>query len=333
MKTLLTGLLSDSRFTSTIADIEGFEYTPLIDLIGKSDSCVQINMAEGHGAYFDPVEIYQTGDEILDADMYSTSKNYTIAILKTLMGDYAKGNLWVDTIINDAVSKTYSDAGVTDDPGTWGYSHGLTLRDVYNNVIRLYSKESNHMINDAVSKTYSDAGVTDDPGTWGYSHGLTLRDVYNNVIRLYSKESNHMPSLDISAKVAQGNNLTADEVVEFYKDNAGYCDANDQIVAQLSRYFAPGFYKDNAGYCDAKDQIVAQLSRYFAPGGTRSNVFREPVGIDKIRDARVVICSFGLAGKTEKSSDPIQLALTQLYAADIMGLRSIGMLATGKYWG
>ena len=258
VKTLLTGLLSDSRFTSTIADIEGFEYTPLIDLIGKSDSCVQLNMAEGHGAYFDPVEIYQTGDEILDADMYSTSKNYTIAILKTLMGDYAKGNLWVDTIINDAVSKTYSDAG-----------------------------------------------VTDDPGTWGYSHGLTLRDVYNNVIRLYSQDSSHRPSLDISAKVAQGNNLTADEVVEFYKDNAGYC--------------------------DAKDQIVAQLSRYFAPGGTRSNVFREPVGIDKIRDARVVICSFGLAGKTEKTIDPIQLALTQLYAADIMGLRSIFMQAKGKY--
>lgn len=239
VKTILLGILADKRFDATIMDIEGFEYAPLVDIIGKSDKCVQLNMAEGKGAYFDPVAVYQTGDPVLDEDMYTTSRSYTISVLKTLMGDYSKDNQWVDTIINDVVSKTYLKAGVTEDPSTWANSHNLTLKDVYKTILDLYKSD------------------------------------------------------------------------------------NIEGVNKL--------YANNTGYLDAKDRVIAQLSRYFDKNGTRANVFSHPVGIDTIKDARVVICSFGLAGKTEKTIDPIQLALTQLFAANIAGLRSRFGQLRGQY--
>lgn len=250
VKTVLLCILADRRFDATIMDIEGFEYTPLIDVVGKSDKCVQLNMAEGQGKYFDSVAIYQTGDPTLDEDMYNTSRSYTVAILKTLMGEYSKSNQWIDIIINDAVSKTYQEAGVTNDPATWPNSHKLTLHDVYHTVLAMYK---------------------DDEKQAGYS------------------------------SVASGK---AD-------------------VRSL--------YANNEGYLDAKDRVIAQLSRYFDKNGTRADVFAHPVGIDTIKDARVVVCSFGLAGKTEKTIDPIQLALTQLFAANIAGLRSRFGQLRGKY--
>lgn len=247
VKTLLLGILADSRFDATIMDIEGFEYTPLKDLVGKSDSCVQLNMGEGHGRYFDTVAVHRTGDPVLDSDMFGMSRSYTVAILKTLMGEYSQGNMWVDIIINDAVSRTYRDAGVTEDPETWKNSLNMTLKDVYRTVLRFYDDDRR-----------------------------SSRDI----------------------------------------------DGASMLRAGIDRDDVSSYYRDNEGFLDAKDRVVAQLSRYFEENGTRADVFRDPVGIDEIRDARVVICSFGLAGKTEKTVDPIQLALTQLFAANIAGLRS-----------
>ena len=86
LKGLLIQLLGDPRFNGTIMDIEGFEYIPLAGYLARYDSVVILNMAEGTGKYFDPVEINVTGDEKLDADMFTFSKSFTLSILKTLLG-------------------------------------------------------------------------------------------------------------------------------------------------------------------------------------------------------------------------------------------------------
>lgn len=248
LKGLLIQLLGDPRFNGTIMDIEGFEYIPLAGYLARYDSVVILNMAEGTGKYFDPVEINVTGDEKLDADMFTFSKSFTLSILKTLLGKTLMENDWSTVIVNDAVAKTYAKNGITLDPKTWYRSKGLTLFDVYDNMKSLYN-----------------------------------------------------------------------EVLNFKKG------AKDELINQ---------YKSNLDYRSALDLVIAKLSTYFEPlekGGTRSDVFKSRVSLNDIRKAKLVVCSFGMAGKSADMVDQVQMALSQLSAANISHIRSLFSQAEGKY--
>lgn len=251
LKGLLLLITAHPMFNGTIMDIEGFEYLPFAGYVANNDKVVVLNMAEGRGKYYDPVEINLTGDDVLDKDMFSFSKSFTLSILQTLVGKkFIEENDWADIIINDSVSKTYASRGITLDKTTWKNSKGLTLFDVYENMKKLYSEV-----------------------------------------------------IDISE-----SGRVLDELTQQYKMNDGYKNALDLVIAKLSRYFEP-----------------------LDKGGTRSDVFQEKVTLEEIRDAKLVICSFGMAGKSPETVDPIQMALSQLSAANISHLRSLFSQARGKY--
>lgn len=265
VKGLLLQFVAYSNFNGTIMDIEGFEYLPFAGFVANMSDVVVLNMAEGQGKYYDPVEIKLTGDEVLDRDMFSFSKSFTLAILKTLMGKrFMEENEWAGIIVNDAVSKTYASRSISLDRSTWENSKGLTLFDVYENMKDLYKE------------------VLNEDGT---------RKDFSQLDEIYSS----MPKEDL-------------DFTQQYKSNVGYRDALDLVIAKLSAYFEP-------------------LDR----GGTRSDVFQSRVSLDDIRKAKLVICSFGMAGKSADMVDPIQMSLSQLSAANISHIRSLFSQAEGKY--
>ena len=257
IKVLLAQLFADPLYIGTIMDVEGFEYIPLTDYLKVHDKVVVLNMAEGSGAYFDPVEIVVTGDEALDEDMYSISTSFTLSLFKCLLGDTQDLSEWVDIVINDAVSLTYGKAGVdATDISTWGRSEGLTLYSVYDT---LKSLKTNGNVDRALSSMFSHS--------------------------LYEE------------KMGIGSKLSSNDI--------------NRLVTQ------------NEAYQRAIDLCIAKVSRYFEPNGVRAMLFRQRITVDEIRNAKVVVCSFGMAGKSEKTVDPIQMSLMQLYASLVSHLRSI----------
>lgn len=265
VKGLLCQLLSMTTFNGTIMDIEGFEYIPLANYLSNNDNVVILNMGEGTGAYYDPVEIIVTGDKELDADMYSLSSSFTLSLFKCLLGTTQEQDEWVDIVINDAVSLTYGKAGVdAADMDTWGNSAGFTLYDVYNT---LKSLKSNGDASRAVSAMYSQSLYEEK---LGIRHAMSRNDV------------------------------------------------NRLITA-------------NKGYQAAIEMCIAKISRYFEPNGIRAHLFKQRIDLDDIKDAKLVICSFGMAGKSPNTVDPIQMALMQLYSANISHLRSVFSKHAGKF--
>ena len=87
----------------------------------------------------------------------------------------------------------------------------------------------------------------------------------------------------------------------------------------------------NEGYQAAIEMCIAKISRYFEPNGIRAHLFKQRIAIDDIKDAKLVICSFGMAGKSPNTVDPIQMALMQLYSANISHLRSVFSKHDGKF--
>lgn len=152
----------------------------------------------------------------------------------------------------------------------------------------------------AITKSYTDLGVdADDPTTWERSSGYDLFYVYNKFKDLYD----------------ECISLRSQEVV------------SDSLSVNLR-------YKMNDGYLDAMDKIVAKLSEYFEPynqGGIHANVFKDRIALKDIVSAKLVICSFGLAGKSADSVDPTQMALAQISAANIAHLRSLFSKSEGIY--
>lgn len=264
VKSLVLQLLASPNVNGTIMDIEGFEYAPLDVLINQSEDAVTINMSEGSGSYYDPVEIVLTGDEKLDEDMKGLSTSFTLSIFKTLLGGTSEDE-WVDIAINDAVSLTYTKAGVSDsDPSTWGKSKGLTLFDVYS----------------------------------------TLKDLLE----------------DVDTERAIANKFEH----SLYEERAG-------IGKAMSQNDVNRLISKNAEYQRGIERAIAKTSRYFEPSGTRAEVFSNRISTEDVTDAKLVICSFGMAGKTEKNVDPIQMALMQLCAANISYLRSVFSKRVGKF--
>lgn len=265
VKGILVQLLAQARFNGTIMDIEGFEYIPMANYLSNYDISVVLNMGEGSGAYYDPVEIIVTGDPELDADMYSLSSSFTLSLFKCLLGTTQEQDEWVDIVINDAVSITYGQAGV--DPGdmnTWGNSAGYSLFDVYNT---LKSLRSTGNASKAVASMFS-------------------RSLYEE-------------------KMGMGKALSQNDV--------------NRLITS------------NDGYQAAIDMCIAKISRYFEPNGVRSSLFKRRISIEDVKDAKLVICSFGMAGKSPNTVDPIQMALMQLYSANISQLRSVFSKKAGKF--
>lgn len=76
---------------------------------------------------------------------------------------------------------------------------------------------------------------------------------------------------------------------------------------------------------------VTILSKYFESWGTRGDLFNTRVKIKDIMDAELVVCSFGMAGKSPDSVDAIQMALMGLSAAQISQQRSVFCKAKGLF--
>lgn len=265
VKFIISQILAEPEFNGTIMDVEGFEYIPLLNYISHNDLCTLINMAEGSGNYYDPVEIYMTGDEKLDTDMYALSSSFTLSLFKCLLGNSGDIDEWADIVITDAVALTYSKAGVDQtNPNTWKLSRGLTLYSVYDTLKTL--------------KTNGDVGRA------------------------------------VSAMTA--NSL--------YEERLG-------VGTRMSRNDVTRLVMGNEDYQKAIDLCIAKTSRYFEKGGVRASVFRNRIVLEDIINSKLVVCSFGMAGKSENSVDPIQMALMQLYASNISHIRSIFSKHAGKF--
>ena len=93
-------------------------------------------------------------------------------------------------------------------------------------------------------------------------------------------------------------------------------------------------YKLNEEYIDTLDKVVAKLSEYFEPfehGGIRSDVFARRVTLSDIVDAKLLINSFGMEGRSASTVDKTQMTLSQISAANISYIRSIFSKAQGKF--
>ena len=255
LKSLLAQLIGDPKYNGTINDIEGFEYIPFGAFLANNSKVVIINMAEGQGCYYDPFEIELTGDPQLDEDMFNLSKNFTSSYMSVLIGQkLLEENIWASKIVNNAISRAYSDAGVLEeDMSTWVNTKGK------DGLFYVYSK---------------------------------FKELYEEYFDL----------------VKRGTNVEDLNLYDRYKLNPGYVDALDKVVAKLSEYFEP-----------------------LENGGIRSNVFKKKVTLREIIEAKLVINSFGMAGKTAESVDKTQMSLSQLSAANISYIRSIFSKALGKY--
>lgn len=154
------------------------------------------------------------------------------------------------------------------------------------------------IVNNAISLAYSSLGVVEsDKTTWGNTKGYDLFYVYSKFKDLYQE--------CISLKRLDDSEL---ELHERYKLNSEYIDTLDKVVAKLSEYFEP-----------------------FEHGGIRSDVFKNRVNLSDIVDAKLLINSFGMEGRSATTVDKTQMALSQISAANISYIRSIFSKAQGKF--
>ena len=266
VKTLLLPMLANRNINGTIMDVEGFEYLPLGNFMSAKSDVVVINMAEGTGAYFDPVSIILTGDPDLDKDMFSLSRSFTLSMFKVLLGKVEDHNEWIDIILNDIVSVTYTRAGVSeDDMSTWHNAESLTIRDVYDSLKSLLVSGGN--IERAVAGAYKQSIYDELQG-----HGTRMDE--NTVLRLVTSNEEYQKGIEL---------------------------------------------------------CIAKIQRYFEKNGTRASVFKNRVTVEQIAYAKLVICSFGMAGKSQTAVDPIQMSLMQLCAANISHIRSVFSKHSGKF--
>lgn len=242
-KGLIIQLLAKPYINGTINDVEGFEYTELLDFETDADKMVLLNMAEGQGLYVDPVPIILTGDVKSDETMYSMSVSFTSVMFRTMVGTLDEHlQIWADIIIDEAVSRTYSSVGVEqEDMSTWRNADDLSIFDVYSNIKEM-------LINPKSNQT------------------------------------------ELTEKVF-----------------------------------------NNADYIGALQVVIGKLSRYFEENGTLHGTFKKRVSLEEIAHAKLVINSFGMAGKSPDTVDKVQMSLMQMYAANISHIRSIFSKVDGKY--
>ena len=239
----------------TIMDVEGTEYLPLAQFCSKKSKVVVLNMGEGVGRYFDPLEIAEaTGDEEIDKEAYTMAVSFTTAILKVLLGEAYKASLMVKNVIELAVALTYDRYGVSQfDRRTWVLSKGMTLRSVYD-TIRLFN-------------SYYKVGTAEKQKILSQKYHISF-------------------------------------------DNIAF---------------------ENPDFQEAVLLVLSVLSTYLSDKGLNASFFEQRVLLQEIKDADLVVCSFGMAGKSMSAVDAVQLNLMQLSAAQISHQRSIFSKARGRF--
>lgn len=156
-KTLVIQLLGDYRMNGTIMDIEGDEYIPILNFVGQHNEVALLNMAEGQGQYFDPMEIYLTGDPDLDNEMYNLSVSCAKSVLKAISGTSKGHEDWIDTLLDIILSETYKKYGVSPlKPETWPNSRKITIHDTYTTITDLRSKVKNGKLTGSLHDTLDD---------------------------------------------------------------------------------------------------------------------------------------------------------------------------------
>ena len=154
------------------------------------------------------------------------------------------------------------------------------------------------IVNNAIALAYSSLGVVEsDSSTWENTRGYDLFYVYSKFKDLYLE--------CIKLKSVREEDLA---LSQRYKLNPEYRDTLDKVVAKLSEYFET-----------------------FENGGIRSDVFKNRVNLSDIVDAKLLVNSFGMEGRSATTVDKTQMALTQISAANISYIRSIFSKAQGKF--
>lgn len=90
-------------------------------------------------------------------------------------------------------------------------------------------------------------------------------------------------------------------------------------------------FMSNASFRKAYDIVVATLEDYLGRDGVRKHIFRDKVNMEDLWDTKLVVCSFGMKGKSASIVDDIQLGLIQLYAGMLTNVRSNFAKAQNKY--
>lgn len=233
VKMLILQLLTNVNYVGTVNDLEGEEYLPILYLLAAEDpgKVKILNMGEGEGAYFDPVEVLLSGDKEQDADMLKFSQSFTTALFKTLVGkDIMAEYLWAELIVDRGIAHFYTDLDID----------------------------------------------AQDQETWARTKGKTIFDVYNSII-----------------------------TVEIPDDNEEAKQAYDIVCVKLREHFDAG------------------------PG--KVTLFQHRIHFRDIRDTKLLLCSFGMSGKSADLVDKTTMALMQLYTASISHLRSIFAKSQGKF--
>lgn len=145
IKTALTYMMAEG-YTVSIMDYEGDEYDNIANFVraGNPDDVRVVSMGKGSAVYFDPCEIPElTGDDKVDCDLKDSAISFIMAIFRTINcgteGNFTKEE---ERVMSKCIQRMYDTVGVTEDKNTWHRSHGLKLKNVYDELKELVeSKE------------------------------------------------------------------------------------------------------------------------------------------------------------------------------------------------
>lgn len=126
-------------------------------------------------------------------------------------------------------------------------------------------------------------------------------------------------------------------IINFYRE-IGIVETDMSTWAKTQNYTIRDVYQHilNTDFDsdEAKSQLEflkKKLEVYFGTNDQDSLLFKESITFKEIANLKLLICSFGLAGKAVDTLDPVSMGLMQMYAATISHLRSIFSKARGKF--
>lgn len=221
--------LLDLSYNGTIMDIEGFEYQAIAEYAKSAGKEVEVlDLSVG---YLDPLEIMECiGDPEYDKGLKKMAVDFTLAKLRILIGAMWEEDVWVETVVLDAIQHAYADYGVTELEETWEKSQGMSLLDVFS-------------------------------------------------------------------------------AIETICDTTG----------------------EARGYQMAAEKLGVVLRKYFEETGLLSGLFSSKTSMQKILDAELVVCAFGMAGKSETLIEGVEMNLMQLDAAQICYQRTLKSRQAKKF--
>lgn len=155
------------------------------------------------------------------------------------------------------------------------------------------TKIINNFIDYAISTAYARRGVIPgDSSTWHLSTGMRIHDVYSELKEL--------------------DELSDDKVLP----------SDSKLVANL---------KKDKSFKSNFNLIMTDLAKFFEPDGINAHKYKKRVSLNDIATAKMVVCSFGLEGKSPNTIDNVDLGLSQISAAQIANIRSIICKLNSKY--